>query len=154
MDESKDQSGASPSFTGCRGDQHVHFIQHEDGCAEYLLVTIQDEGPCQSGDVPVFADALLSEADALQFEQALAKWRQSREHARSRAKPSTTIFECRTCASSISCRNDDDDVEFRSRHWKRIRRIDGPNAICPMCQIDIRSLDSLKEDGYEDAYVE
>lgn len=70
-----------------------------------------------------------------------------------KGRPSTTIFECKCCGSCITCRNDDDDVEFRSNSWKRLRGVDGPNAICPLCQVDIRAFDALKEDGYEDVCV-
>ena len=66
-----------------------------------------------------------------------------------------TIFECRCCDRTITCRTGDDDTEFRSRGWKRIRGIDGPNAICPE-DIRVAELEGLQfgEDGYEDAFVE
>jgi hypothetical protein len=61
-----------------------------------------------------------------------------------------TIHECRCCCD---CSRGLNDGSFFKLGWGRIENIDGRNAICPACQKDPLSLDALREDGYENAYV-
>lgn len=64
-----------------------------------------------------------------------------------------TIFECR-CCGRFTCGFDDGTFDVdEGGVWRRIARIDGPNAICPACQADPEALDFLIEDGYTSAHI-
>lgn len=63
--------------------------------------------------------------------------------------PCMTIFSCRCCSASTG----EWPYDSLPEGWRRIARIDGPNAICPACVADPTALDGLREDGYEDAHV-
>jgi hypothetical protein len=54
-----------------------------------------------------------------------------------------TTFDCRTCGNSVSGKS---DGSFDEPGWKRLERIDGPNAICPDCINDPSSLESLRDE--------
>jgi hypothetical protein len=64
-----------------------------------------------------------------------------------------TTYECRGCGRNIDGFS---DGTICQPGWGRIMKIDGPNAICPACIHDLLEdvLASLREDGYEDAFVE
>ncbi len=64
--------------------------------------------------------------------------------------PRATLFTCRCCDRSVQGRVDGTVLE---PGWRRIERIDGPNAICPSCEADPTALDALRLDGYEDAHL-
>lgn len=65
------------------------------------------------------------------------------------ASDGRTIFECRCCSASVSGKT---DGAFDAPGWRRIGRIDGPDAICPRCSADPHALDDLREE-YPDVHV-
>jgi hypothetical protein len=67
-----------------------------------------------------------------------------------------SLIECRCCSiggkSFWNPRTG--SYEAPAPGWGRIARIDGPDLICPECREDpVAALDSLKLDGYENAYI-
>lgn len=58
-------------------------------------------------------------------------------------KPCETIFTCRCCSASTSGWT---DGRFASPGWRRVDRIDGPDAICPACVENPTVLDGLREE--------
>jgi len=62
-------------------------------------------------------------------------------------KRKMTIFTCRTCDNACHGFNDGTMDEG----WRRIDHIDGPNALCPSCAADPKSLLSFHRSGYPNA---
>lgn len=63
---------------------------------------------------------------------------------------SPTLFTCRCCAAAVKGWN---DGAVMSPGWRKIGRIDGPNAVCPECAVDPEALSSLISDGYAEAHI-
>ena len=63
---------------------------------------------------------------------------------------SETIFSCRTCPAYTYGRN---DGTFAKPGWKRIKHIDGPNAICPLCLMNPDAALAELRDEYPNARI-